>query len=102
MNKAVPQPHLFPILDFDDDRFATCEAPRELSWDEVITKTEKWEESTAIKEFILDNVISETKNLEETAIVKQTFLVIPDTENVEETATIMRSFQKQRIWKDLP
>ena len=82
MNQPVPQPPLFPVLDFDDEKFATSEAPREISWDEVIT-------NQGIKETVLDNVIPETKNWEETTIITPTFLVIPETEIVEGTATFL-------------
>ena len=74
MNKAVPQPPLFPILDFDDDEFAIWEASRELSCDEVITETENWEESAAIREMFLDDFIPETENWEASAPITETFL----------------------------
>ena len=67
MNKAVPQPPLFPILDFDDDEFAIWEASRELSCDEVIPETENWEESAAVNEMYLGDFIPETENWEESA-----------------------------------
>ena len=90
INKAVPQPPLFPILDFDDDESAIWEASRELCCN-VITEVEHWEEGPAIREILFDNVIPEKEDLEETAIITQTFLSIPETENVEETATVMET-----------
>ena len=74
MNKAVPQPPLFPILDFDDDEFAIWEASRELSCDELITETENWEESAAITESIVVDVIPETENWEKSTAITETFL----------------------------
>ena len=55
MNKAVPQPPLFPIRDFDDDELAVWAewASQELSRDDVIPETENWEESAAITETFL-------------------------------------------------
>ena len=41
MNKAVPQPFLFPILDSDDNKFAIRKASRELSCNELIIETEE-------------------------------------------------------------
>ena len=92
MNQAVPQPPLFPVLDFDDEEFATSEAAREITRDEVIT-------NQGIKETVLDNVIPETKNWEETTIITPTFLVIPETEIVEETATVLDEVipEKERL-----
>ena len=41
MNKAVPQPPLFSILDLDDNKFAIRKASRELSCNELIIDTEE-------------------------------------------------------------
>ena len=94
MNKAVPQPPLFPILDFDDDDFAIWEASRELSCEEVIPETENWEESAATTEMLFDDVIPETENWEESAPITGVFLddVIPETENWEDSAPVTESF----------
>ena len=94
MNKAVPQPPLFPILDFDDDEFAIWEASRELSCDQVIPETENWEESAATTELFLDDAIPETENWEESAATTEIFLddAIPETENWEESAPITETF----------
>ena len=93
MNKAVPQPPLFPILDFDDDEFAIWEASRELSCDELITETENWEESAANREMFVDNVIPATENWEESAPITKTIVdAIPETENWEESSTIAETF----------
>ena len=94
MNKAVPQPPLFPILDFDDDDFAIWEASRELSCEEVIPETENWEESAATTEMLFDDVIPETENWEESAPIAGVFLddVIPETENWEDSAPVTESF----------
>ena len=90
MNKAVPQPPLFPILDFDDDEFAIWEASRELSCDEG----ENWEESAAVTEMFFDDFIPETENWEESARITEMVLddVIPETENWEESAAIAETF----------
>ena len=53
MNKAVPQPPLCPILDFDEDEFAIWEASGELSCDDVIPERENWEESAPVTETFL-------------------------------------------------
>ena len=89
MNKAVPQPPLFPIMDFDDDEFAIWEASRELSCDEVIPETENWEESAATTEMYIDDIIPETENWEESATSTEMYPdnVVPETENWEESAT---------------
>ena len=94
MNKAVPQPPLFPILDFDDNEFAIWEASRELSWEEVILETENWEESAATTEMIFDDVIPGTENWEESAPTTGVFPddVIPETENWEENALVTETF----------
>ena len=94
MNKAVPQPPLFPILDFDDDEFAIWEASRELSCDEVIPETENWEENAATTELFLDDAIPETENWEESAATTEMLLddVIPETENWEDSAPIKETF----------
>jgi len=94
MKKAVPQPPLFPILDFDDDEFAIWEASRELSCDEVITETENWEESAAIREMFLDEFIPQTENWEEITTTTQTIVddAIPETENWEESTAITETF----------
>ena len=94
MNKAVPQPPLFPIMDFDDDEFAIWEASRELSCDEVILETENWEESAATTEMYLGDFIPETENWEESAPVTGMFPddVIPETENWEESAPVTGMF----------
>ncbi|KAL9976072.1 hypothetical protein ACROYT_G013319 [Oculina patagonica] len=54
-NKAVPQPPLFPIRDFDDNELKVWAdwASQELSCDDVIPETENWEESVAITETFL-------------------------------------------------
>lgn len=93
-NKAEPQPPLFPILDFDDDELAICETPRELSRDEVITKTENWEESAAIREMFLDDLIPETENWEENVPITKTIVDndISETENWEESSAIAEIF----------
>lgn len=94
MNKAVPQPPLFPILDFDDDEFAIWEASRELSCDEVISETENWEESAPITGVFPDDVILETENWEESVPSTEMFPddVIPETENWEESAPVTETF----------
>ena len=94
MNKAVPQPPLFPILDFDDDDFAIWEASRELSCDEVIPETEYWEESAATTGMYLDDFIPVTENWEESAPITGMCLddAIPETENWEESAPITETF----------
>ena len=94
MNKAVPQPPLFPILDFDDDEFAIWEASRELSCDQVIPETENWEESAATTEMFLDDAIPETENWEESAATTEMFLddFIPETENWEESVPVTETF----------
>ena len=94
MNKAVPQPPLFPILDFDDDEFAIWEASRELSCDELIPETENWEESAATTEMFLDDAIPETENWEESAATTEMFLddFIPETENWDESAPVTETF----------
>ena len=94
MNKAVPQPPLFPILDFDDDEFAIWEASRELSCDQVIPETENWEESAATTELFLDDAIPETENWEESAATTEMFLddAIPETENWEESVPVTGTF----------
>ena len=74
MNKAVPQPPLFPIQDFGDDELAIWETSRQLSCDDVITEAENWEESAAIREIFHDDVIPETENWEESAPITETFL----------------------------
>ncbi|XP_078365606.1 uncharacterized protein LOC144649886 [Oculina patagonica] len=55
MNKAVPQPPLFPIRDFDDNELKVWAdwASQELSFDNIIPETENWEESAAITETFL-------------------------------------------------
>ena len=73
MNKAVPQPPLCPILNFDDDEFAIWETSRELSCDNVM-ETENWEKSATMREMFLDDFIPETENWEESAPVTETFL----------------------------
>jgi len=94
MSKAVPQPPLFPILDFDDDEFAIWEASRELSCDEVIPETENWEESAAIREMFLDDLIPETENWEENVPITKTIVDndISETENWEESSAIAEIF----------
>ena len=94
MNKAVPQPPLFPILDFNSNEFPIWEASEELSCDKVVTETENWEECTAIMEILFDDVTPGTENLEETAKISKTFLdeVIIETENWEESAAIREMF----------
>ena len=94
MNKAVPQPPLFPILDFDDDEFAIWEASRELSCEEVMPETENWEESAATTEMVFDDVIPETENWEDSAAVTEMAIddVIPETENWEESAPVTETF----------
>ena len=94
MNKAVPQPPLFPILDFDEDEFAIWEASRELSCEEVIPETENWEESAATTEMVFHDVIPETENWEDSAAVTETAFddVIPETENWEESAPVTETF----------
>ena len=94
MNKAVPQPPLFPILDFDDDEFAIWEASRELSCEEVIPETENWEEGAATTELFLDDAIPETENWEESAATTEMLLddVIPEIENWEDSAPIKETF----------
>ena len=94
MNKAVPQPPLFPILDFDDDEFAIWEASRELSCDEVISETENWAESAPITGVFPDDVIPETENWEESVPSTEMFPddVIPETENWEESAPVTETF----------
>ena len=89
MNKAVPQPPLFPIMDFDDDDFAIWEASREFSCDEVIPETENWKESAATMEMYPADFIPETENWEENAPISGMFPddIIPETENWEESAT---------------
>ena len=94
MNKAVPQPPLFPILDFDEDEFAIWEASRELSCEEVIPETENWEELAATTEMFLDDFIPETENWEESAATTEMFLddFIPETENWEESVPVTETF----------
>ena len=94
MNKAVPQPPLFPILDFDDDEFAIWEASRELSCDEVFPEAENWEESAATTGMYLDDFIPETENWEESAPITGMSAddVIPETENWEESPPITETF----------